>query len=143
MATLAKDVNRDFGTAYAAEMNDIPVIASDIIYQGAAVGESSSTGTARPLVAGDTFLGFAEMQADNSSGSAADIKVRVRQRGSITISVTSASGIADLGAKVFASDDATLTLASTGNSLIGKVLEYNSGTTVVVGFQSKLLDLEV
>ncbi|NCS83375.1 MAG: cytoplasmic protein, partial [Cyanobacteria bacterium] len=55
MTTLAKDQSRDF---QQGEINDTPVIATDIIYEGAAVGDNGS-GYARPLVAGDPFLGFA------------------------------------------------------------------------------------
>ena len=143
MATLAADKIRRFENQWAPLYNDIPAIASDIIYQGAAVGESSSTGTARPLVAGDTFLGFADMKADNSSGSAAAIDCHVRQSGAVEIPVTSVAADADLGVLVYASDDDTFTLASTGNTKIGKLIRHVSGTTAIVRFESKLLDLEV
>ena len=51
MATLAADVQRAYQTG---EIEEYPVIASDIIYQGAAVGENAS-GYSRPLQAGDPF----------------------------------------------------------------------------------------
>ena len=53
-------------------INEYPVIASDIIYEGAAVGLVPASGHARPLAAGDRFVGFAEQKADNSAGAAAD-----------------------------------------------------------------------
>ena len=77
MATLAKDTPRDY---QLGDMEEYPVIASDIIYEGAAVGENGS-GYARPLAAGDKFLGFATRNADNSGGSAGDIRVIVRKKG--------------------------------------------------------------
>ena len=73
MTTLAADKKRAFlgqGELFA----DLPCVASDIIYEGAAVGESTTTGTARPLVGADTFMGFAVRRADNASGSAGDVK---------------------------------------------------------------------
>lgn len=131
MATLAVDKPRDYSSVGDVPPLplDIPVIASDIIYQGAAVGESSSAGTARPLAAGDTFLGFATAQADNSAGAAAAIKVNVRQQGYVWLSVTNGDNIDDLGITVYASDDDTFTSASTGNTAIGKLVAYDSTRT--------------
>lgn len=125
MTTLAADVKRPFGLQ-GETFEDIPVIASDIIYEGAAVGESSSTGTARPLVGGDTFFGFAVRRADNSSGSAGDIRVRVMTSGEVKLPITNVDNINDLGDTVYASDDNAFTLASTGNTAIGKLVSYNS-----------------
>lgn len=135
MATLAVDSKRDFELNVDPAYCDVPVIASDIIYEGAMVGESSSTGTARPLQAGDVFRGFAVRRADNSAGSASDINVRIRQRGVVRIPVTGVSGAADLGATVYASDDDTATLSSTNNSAIGKIVRWESGTTCLVYFE--------
>jgi hypothetical protein len=55
MATLAVDKPKaeQLGTR-----SDIPVVATDIVYEGAAVGIVPGTGLARPLVAGDRFAGF-------------------------------------------------------------------------------------
>ena len=125
MATLAVDKKRQFllqGAKYA----DLPVIASDIVYEGAAVGESSTNGTGRPLVAGDGFMGFAMRRCDNAAGSANDRKIRVMTSGYVAnLPVTSLDNVNDLGATVYASDDDTFTLASTGNTAIGKVQSYD------------------
>ncbi len=140
MATLTADVKRvyefsdDGGPAY----NDIPMIASDTIYEGAAVGESSSTGNARPLVAGDAFLGFATAQATNGATIGA-VTVRVRQRGTVKLTVTGVTADDDLGVAVYASDDAVFTTASTGNTQIGKLVRWVSSTTALVYFESTLL----
>jgi hypothetical protein len=133
MSTLAADKNRKFGVSEGAHSNH-PVVASDIIYQGAAVG--SNSGNARPLSGGDDFLGFAFAKADNSSGSAGDVSVELRTEGEVVLSVTGVDGVNDTGATVYASDDDTFTTASTGNSSIGKVLRWISGTTCVVFFQA-------
>jgi hypothetical protein len=65
MTTLAANKPRAFE---GGNRNSFPVIAADIIYEGAAVGLVDGTGHARPLAAGDRFAGFAERKADNSAG---------------------------------------------------------------------------
>jgi predicted RecA/RadA family phage recombinase len=137
MATLAVDKLRAFDL-YPKEYNELPVIASDIIYAGAAVGESSSTGTARPLVAGDTFLGFCNERVDNSAGAAAAKTVKLITVGSVWLTVTNGDNINDVGDTVYASDDDTFTLASTGNTAIGKVLRYDAtrANKVLVRFEA-------
>jgi predicted lipid-binding transport protein (Tim44 family) len=135
MATLAANKPR---TAPLADLNDLPMIAADIIYEGAAVGDNGA-GLARPLVAQDPFLGFAESKADNSAGAASAINVRVRSRGYVEIPVVGAASADDQGATVYASDDDTFTLTSTSNTSIGKVVRWVSGTTCVVYFEAVAL----
>lgn len=120
------------------DYNDLPVIASDIIYRGAAVGIVSGTGYARPLAAGDKFVGFAEATADNSAGAAGAINVRVLHRGKVQVTV-SGIAITDIGASLYASDDDTFTKTSSGNSLVGKVHRYVGANTCVVAFNGPLL----
>lgn len=124
MTTLAADVKRSFGADNSA-FADLPVIASDIIYEGAAVGESTTTGTFRPLVGADTFAGFAVRRADNSAGAASAIKVRLMTRGFVYLPVTGLDNVNDYDAAVYASDDNAFTLTSTtGYTQIGKVAAY-------------------
>jgi hypothetical protein len=131
MATLTNAVQRNY---VIGDIETYPVIASDIIYQGAAVGENGS-GYSRPLVAGDPFQGFADSTADNSAGVAGIVNVTVRRRGRVVVPVTGASAITvNDGPAVYASDDNTFTLTSTSNSLIGYVSRWISGTTCVVDF---------
>lgn len=139
MVTLATDKPRAFEHA---DFNEIPVVATDIIYEGAAVGLDGS-GNARPLVAGDQFVGFAESKVDNSAGAAGDKNVRVRERGKIELSVTGVTAATDVGDSVYASDDDTFTLTPSTNSRIGKVHRFVSGTTVVVKFQAQKLASEI
>ncbi|MCI0430769.1 MAG: cytoplasmic protein, partial [Rhodospirillales bacterium] len=68
MTTLAADKPR---TYELGDVNELPVVAADIIFEGAAVGDNGS-GVARPLVAGDPFRGFAIENADNATGAAGD-----------------------------------------------------------------------
>ena len=67
MTTLAADTPRVYELG---DVNEIAVIASEIIYEGSAVGVVNGTGHARPLAATDTFAGFAQYQVDNSAGAA-------------------------------------------------------------------------
>lgn len=139
MATLSANEKRIYEFVDDPVMGDVPMIASDIIYEGAAVGESSSTGNARPLQGGDNFLGFAVAKADNSSGAIGDVTVRVRQRGVVKLDVTGVTADDDLGITVYASDDDTFTTNSSGTTAIGKLVRWISGTTCMVRFESTLL----
>ena len=132
MTTLSINKPRDF---VLGELQDLPVVASDIIYEGAAVGENGS-GYFRPLVAADAFAGFAERQADNSAGAAGAVSVRVKTRGRVILSVAGVTAVTDEGSTVYASDDDTFTLTSTSNSAIGKIVRHISGTTVEVYFEA-------
>lgn len=116
MTTLAADQPRDY---YQGDFHECPMVASDIIYQGAAVGADGS-GNARPLVAADQFLGFAELKADNSTGAAGAKNVRLRKHGYIKLPIA-ALAKTNVGDSVYASDDNTFTLTAAGNSLVGTV----------------------
>lgn len=135
MATLTADNPRVFELQEDAVFNDIPAVAADIIYAGAAVGDNGS-GYGRPLVAADPFLGFAHQQTDNSAGAAGDLYIRLRPKGYVVLNVTGVTGVGDVGDPVYASDDNTFTLTSTSNSAIGKVHRHESGTRCVVYFES-------
>ncbi len=132
MTTLAANQPRAYELG---NRNEIPMIASDIIYEGAAVGIVSASGHARPLVAADAFAGFAEAQADNSAGAAAAIRVRVVTEGLIELPVASVA-ITSIGAAVYASDDNTFTLVSTSNTKIGKVRRFISSGIALVAFEA-------
>jgi hypothetical protein len=109
------------------------MVATDIIYEGAAVGDNAS-GVARPLVGGDPFLGFADRICDNAAGGAGAKRVRTRTRGRVKLAVTGVTGVADIGDAVYAIDDDTFTkTSSTAHSSIGKIVAWNNeGTTVCI-----------
>ena len=130
MTTLAVDKPR---TYELGDLNEFPVIASDIIYEGAAVGDNGS-GYARPLVAGDPFRGFAIENVNNSTGAAGDKRVKVKKWGEIVLSITSLA-ITDVGKAVYASDDDTFTLTAGSNSHIGFVSRCQATGSGVVAFQ--------
>ena len=143
MATLAVDNPRTWELHGGEFDNDLPIIANDIVYEGAAVGENGS-GYFRPLVAADPFAGFALMQCDNQTypagGGAAGAKnIHVRQQGSVPLPVVGVTAVTDEGSTVYASDDNTFTLTATSNTAIGVIIRVPTpvtGTIAIVRFQA-------
>ena len=127
MTTLAADALR---TKLLGELIDYPVIADDIIYQGAAVGENAS-GYARPLTAGDPFLGIATHRADNTGGAAGDVTVA----GATAIT-------ANDHPLVYAADDDTFTLTAGSNTPVGRVVKWLASTDCIVELDSYLSAVE-
>jgi hypothetical protein len=140
MATLTQDNPRVFESTHDDFLNELPVIASDIIYAGAAVGELNDTGTYQPLGTGSTvdrFAGFATEKADNSAGAAGAKVIKVRQQGRVKLSVTGVTAITDVGSIVWATDDNTFTLTyAAGAVSIGHIARWISGTNCVVDFKA-------
>lgn len=132
MTTLAANKPRAYEQG---NRNDLLMIASDIIYEGAAVGIVAGSGHARPLVAGDKFAGFAESTCDNASGGAAAKSVRVITKGLIQLPVTSAA-ITDIGKAVYASDDDAFVLTQSTNSYVGRIHRFVSTGIAVVAFDA-------
>lgn len=132
MTTLAANKQRP---VELGDLNDIPVIASDIIYEGAAVGIVAASGHARPLTTADRFVGFATAKADNSAGAAAAIYVNVLTRGEIQLAVTGAL-ITDLKQPVYAADDDSFQFSPTGGVFVGFVKRFVSSGVVVVEFDA-------
>ena len=119
------------------EKEAYPVSASVTIFEGAAVGIALDlTGYARPLQAGDRFVGFAEFMADNSAGTPGANRVEVRKKGNIVLDVIGADILANNRPAVYASADDTFTLTELGNSKIGYVSRWISGTQCVVEFDA-------
>jgi hypothetical protein len=132
MTTLAADKAR---ISVLGTINELPVIASDIIYEGAAVGAVIGTGHVRPLTSVDKFVGFAERKCDNSTGAAAAKNVRVVESGKIVLSVSGAV-ITDIGQPVYATDDDTFVFLPTGGVYIGKVERFVSSGVVEVAYDA-------
>ncbi len=132
MTTLAVNTARDM---ILGEVNSYPVVASDIIFVGSAVGLVNATGHARPLTSVDDFAGFCRKEANNSSGSAADINVEVDVRGVIKLSVSGAV-ITDYGQPVYATDDNVFVFSPVAAKYIGKVVRFVSSGVVEVAFDA-------
>ena len=140
MAQLTANENRVFEVGIEPIYNDIPVLNAVAIYAGACVGESASTGNARQLEDGDTFLGFATAKADNSSGAVGDKNVRVRMQGLVKLTVGGTLADDDLGAAVYATDSNTFSKTDSGSDTqIGVIHRFIDTTTAIVFFQATSL----
>ncbi|MCA9431618.1 MAG: cytoplasmic protein [Candidatus Omnitrophica bacterium] len=138
MTTLAADALRSYQPEDS--FAQYPVIAGDIIYEGAAVGLQISSGFARPLVGPtdvDRFVGFSTKSANNSLGANGEVKVQVRRRGVVRLTVTGGDGVDKVGLPVFATDDNAFTVTlGVGRTYIGRILEWISGTENFVHFDT-------
>lgn len=115
------------------DLNSIPIIASDIVYEGAMVGDNGA-GYGRPLTAGDKFVGHCIEKVDNSSGSAGDKNIQLRS-GHYRLEVALVGLITDVGQPVYASDDAVYTFVAVSNSYVGVISRYVSATKMEVEFR--------
>lgn len=132
MTTLSVDTQRVQETG---SVNTFSVIASDVIYEGAAVGLVKATGHARPLVGGDKFVGFCQQIVDNSLGAAAAKNVDVVEEGKVVLSVSGAV-ITDVGLPIYASDDDTFSFSPVSGTFVGFVHRFVSSGVVVIDFNA-------
>lgn len=115
--------------------NSIPIIASDIVFEGAMVGDNGA-GYGRPLEAGDKFVGHSIKKVDNASGSAGDKNIQLLA-GRYRLVVALVGVITDVDQPVYASDDAVITFAAgDGNSYVGVISRYVSATKMEVEFRT-------
>jgi hypothetical protein len=132
MTTLAADKRRDL---VLGQVNEFPIIANDIVYEGAAVGKVKASGHVWPLVFGNIFVGFAEQKCDNTGGAAAAKTVRVVTKGTIQLSVSGAV-VTDVGQPIYATDDDVFVFLPTGGVFVGFVKRFISSGIVEVQFDS-------
>lgn len=131
MTTLAVDTPRD---QILGNVNDFPATV-DIMFEGSAIGLVAATGHARPLTSVDLFAGFCLEKTDNSGGSAADLNVKVNQRGSIKLAVTGGV-ITDIGNPIYATDDNAFSFSPVGGVFIGFVRRFVSAAVMEVDFDA-------
>jgi hypothetical protein len=103
-------------------------------YEGSMIFRKSD-GYACLTAAGNPFLGHAYAEANNAAGGDGDLEVFVRTGRYFAKATISGIAIADVGKMVYASDDGTLTLTASGNSLVGQVVKYVTTSTCIVQFQ--------
>jgi len=115
----------------------LPVAASATIFLGEMVGYAA--GVANSLTRGQQFRGHAVSQANNSSGSAADIDVEIKNGRYVLQVNLNASNITTfmVGAWVYAVDDNTYTLAPTG-TVVGRIVQRVDANTAFVEFDTNL-----
>ena len=132
MTTLAVDKPRAYELG---DFNSFPVIAADIIYEGAVVGDNGS-GFARPLAAGDPFLGFSSKKSITRPGRQATSGCGCMMSGKIVLPITSLA-ITDRGKPVYASDDDTFTLTPSTNTYVGMVVRWERTGYGLIAFDAK------
>lgn len=120
---MALSADREVDFFASPELVQLPVKDNVRIYKGALVGRDRGTGYARPLAAGDEFLGVAYKRADNTGAGHAAGAVLVTLHQAIDI-VHPLTGVVlgDLGKDVYASADDVLTLSPAGNSRVGRIV---------------------
>jgi len=135
MATLAADKVRVYERQGDEPVfNDIPAIATDIMYAGSAIGITS--GTARPCTTADEWAGFCVEQCDNSAGAASAKNVKVRSSGYVALSIIGVTANTHINDTVYLTDDDTFTLTASGGLAIGKIFRWEGGAIGVVKFES-------
>ena len=130
MTALSADLNRIY--EMQNDKNAFPVAAGKKIYEGSLLSKTT-TGYAQPLVAGEDTAGFALEAADNSQGSDGEKIVNVKAQGKVSVFISGLT-IADVGKKVYATDDNTFTLTAGSNSLVGKVVRFEKADYGIVAF---------
>jgi hypothetical protein len=131
---LSANLDRPF-KAGANQVISLLVAATTHIYKGAAVMCVAGTGYAVPGAdtASGRYMGIALEEADNSAGSAGDIRVKVLH-GATHLMTKASAAITDLGYKVALSDDTTVAHVSvtTNDVLMGTVTALQDSTHVWV-----------
>lgn len=137
---LSANTPRAFDPAVDAIRSDVPLGAAIHAYEGDFMAVSSATATAgyaRPFATGDTeFLGVSDYDVDNAAGSNGTLNAKIRAQGVLkNVAVTGATAATHINDTVYATTSGTLTLSSTGNLAVGKVLRWISSGVCDVFFQ--------
>lgn len=134
---MALSANTPRNFAKREDIESLPMQASSTVYVGSAVSIDTG-GEVGPLNTSEAgFYGFA-LEGKVNSGSAGDVSIEVCTAGKVELTITGLDDNNDIGDEVYASDDGTFTLASTGNLAIGKVAQITSltGNKAIVRFAS-------
>lgn len=127
---MALTMNRQVDHYVDQERRTFKIAGSERIYKGALIGLSGG-GYARPLMAGDRFVGLAYEEKDNAGGNDGDADVRVYTVGDFRLALSGASQ-SDVGRPVFASDDETLTFDGGGHSYVGVCQDVPSAGEIIL-----------
>lgn len=128
MTTLSAARTRAYANSH---INGLPILTSTTIWAGGAVGINPITRAVRALVGGDLFVGFAQSSVNHVPGQQRDTAVSIVQSGQVTLAVSGAVQ-ADVGKDVYATDDDTFTLSSTGASFVGVAKQLVSAGKLLV-----------
>ncbi len=127
---MALSANREVNHYVDQELRTVAVAASTRVYKGALI-EWGPTGYARPVTGAGQFVGLAYEEGDNSNGDDGDVSVRVYTMGDFGLPLAGAVQ-GSVGAAVYASDDATLTLDSDAATFVGYVQGLESAGNIVL-----------
>lgn len=131
---MALSANRDVDHYIDQELRSLQVATGVHIFKGALVGLSAG-GHARPLSAGDLFVGIAYEETDNTGGSDGDQSVRVYTLGDFGHSLGGA-GVSNIGNAVYASADDTLTFTPTSNSYVGTAIDVPTNGEIILRLET-------
>lgn len=110
-----------------------PVKASTKVYKGSLVCvDATGFAVAGADSAGNTFVGMAIENADNSAGSDGTTNVRVQTMGVFSFAKGGSETQADVGSQLFIVDDQTVTSDSTINNIACGTLEGLDGSDLWV-----------
>ncbi|MCA9252840.1 MAG: hypothetical protein KDA54_17055 [Phycisphaerales bacterium] len=127
---MALSANREVNHYVDQELRTVALAASTRVYKGALI-EWGPTGYARPVTGAGQFVGLAYEEGDNSGGDDGDVSVRVYTMGDFGLPLAGAVQ-GSVGAAVYASDDATLTLDSDAATFVGYVQGLESAGNIVL-----------
>lgn len=109
---------------------DLPLGATEQMYQGGFVSLDAGDKFGAPLAAGEIFVGIS-LDKILSVATNGTNTCRVLTNAMFQHAITSIAQ-ADIGKLVYASDDNTLTLTSTSNSQVGRIVNVPATGTAIV-----------
>ncbi len=130
MTALTTDEIRTYETPN--DSNTIPVLTAKKIFLGSLVAKTDA-GYGQPLTAGDIAVGFAKDNIDNTNGKSGEKTVALKAKGKVSLYISGITA-ADIGSKVYASDENTFTLTVTSNSYVGKLIRIEKTNYGIVAF---------
>jgi len=133
-------LSADTNLVFAEGENSIPAGAGVEVFKGSMISVSADSsigvGYGNPLEAGEVFAGHAMEGCDNTDGAAGDLDITLRDGAPYRLVVTiSDVNQENVGATVYASDDATCTLTAGSNSRVGIVLRVTDTDEAEVLFE--------
>lgn len=107
---------------------DYEMVASDTIYSGGIVCESSGYAAPGADTAGYIFMGISNEKQANESGSAGDKRVQVWAEGVFVLKFNGTPEITDVGSIAYVVDDQTVGTTSTNGVEIGRIVEVTTSS---------------
>jgi hypothetical protein len=127
---LSADAPRDFlESLNGGFVIDAPILASEVIYRGAAVSVDSS-GYFNALQVDEAFVGVA-LEQKTGTATSAEETVKVQVGGVVSVPISGVT-VAAVGVGCFATDDGTFTLANTTAESIGRIIHVPATGTAWV-----------